>query len=107
MGTSSRRKGVRGEREVARIFEAHGFQVRNLEATGDHLIAVSDVAMLHVETKRQERLQLPTWLRQAEAEAPAAAVPVVAFRQSRGTWYAALPLEMLALALAGDRATDG
>jgi Holliday junction resolvase len=64
VAASSRRKGLQGEREVARIWQAAGFDVRNLEATGD--------------------------------EAPQGTVPVVAFRQNRGEWYAALPLESLA-----------
>jgi Holliday junction resolvase len=91
-GVSSRRKGVRGEREVARAFELAGFEVRNLEASGDHLLIGRIGRPLHIESKRQERLQLPQWLRQAATEAPAGAVPIVAFRQSRGSWYACLPL---------------
>ena len=51
---------------------------------------------LHLEVKRQERLQLPSWLRQAAAEAPQGVLPVVAFRQNRGEWYAALRLADLA-----------
>jgi Holliday junction resolvase len=101
MGVSSRRKGVRGEREVARIFEAAGFTVRGLEASGDHLVIVGPGRPLHIETKRQERLQLPMWLRQAANEAPAVAVPIVAFRQTGSQWYACLPLHDLAALLAG------
>jgi hypothetical protein len=85
-----------GEREVARIWQAAGFDVRNLEASGDHLVVCANGVTIHSETKRAERLKLPEWLRQAADEAPQGTVPVVAFRQNRGEWYAALPLESLA-----------
>jgi Holliday junction resolvase len=92
---SSRRKGLLGEREVARIWQAAGFDVRNLEASGDHLVVVANGVTLHSETKRAERLKLPEWLRQAADEAPQGTVPVVAFRQNRSEWYAALRLAAL------------
>jgi Holliday junction resolvase len=101
MTVSSRRKGVRGEREVTRLLEAAGFTVRNLEGTGDQLVIARDGVLLHVESKRHERVRLPEWLQQAAREAPAGAVPVVAFRQSRKTWYVALPLADF-IGLAGD-----
>lgn len=94
-----------GEREVARIWQAAGFEVRGLEGLGDHLVLrrlerIIDQRLeyltLHVEVKRQERVRLPEWLAQAKAEAPQGTIPVVAFRQNKGEWYAALPLEWLA-----------
>jgi hypothetical protein len=95
MALSSRRKGVKAEAEVARIFREADWDVRGLEGLGDWLCMYGSEHTFHLEVKRQERLQLPIWLRQAEADAPASAVPVVAFRQSRGRWYACLPLEAL------------
>lgn len=74
------------------MFEAAGFEVRGLEATGDHLVACRDGLLIHSEVKRHERVRMPEWLAQAVAEAPAGSVPVVSFRQSRGEWYAALRL---------------
>lgn len=105
MGSMSRRKGVKGEREVAVAFERAGLPVRGLESSGDHLIVCPAGVTLHVECKRQERLQLPIWLRQAADEAPAGTVPVVAFRQNRGEWFATLPLAQLAAIVAGMDAT--
>jgi Holliday junction resolvase len=92
MPASSRRKGLLGEREVARIWQAAGFDVRNLEASGDQLVVCANGVTIHSETKRAERLKLPEWLRQAADEAPQGTVPVVAFRQNRGEWYVALRL---------------
>lgn len=106
MSGRERRKGVAGEREVAAILAAHGWIVRGLEGQGDHLaIRERLVTMpggdlhahllreaLHVEVKRQERLQLWQWVAQADAEAPPGTVPVVAFRRSRDEWRACLSL---------------
>lgn len=98
MGNMERRKGARGELEVAKIFRAVGFDCDRtpnsggLRVKGD--LAGSVPAM--VEVKYQETLRLPLWLRQARDEAPPGVVPVVAFRQNGGEWYAALPLEALA-----------
>lgn len=105
-----RQKGVDAEREVAAVWKDAGLEVRNLEQSGDHLVVVPPVDvmgdlgyshglrahLIHSEVKRQERLKLPEWLRQAADEAPAGAIPVVSFRQSRGRWYACLPLDDLA-----------
>jgi Holliday junction resolvase len=96
MAVKSRRKGVKGEREVAQVWQAAGFEVRGLEGLGDHVVICGNGVTIHSEVKRAERLKLPEWLRQAAAEAPQGTVPVVAFRQNRGEWYAALPLEALA-----------
>jgi Holliday junction resolvase len=96
MAASSRRKGVKGEREVAQVWQAAGLEVRGLESGGDHVVISGNGVTLHSEVKRAERLKLPEWLRQAAAEAPQGTVPVVAFRQNRGEWYAALPLAALA-----------
>lgn len=96
MAASSRRKGVKGEAEVAAIWRAAGFEVRGLEGLGDHVVVCGNGVLIHSEVKRQERLQLPAWLRQAKAEAPPGAVAVVAFRQSRGEWYACLNLHAFA-----------
>lgn len=96
MPASSRRKGVLGEREVARIWQAAGFEVRGLEASGDHLVVCADGVTIHSETKRAERLKLPEWLRQTADEAAQGTLPVLAFRQNRTPWYAALPLTDLA-----------
>lgn len=88
-GAASRRKGVAGEREVADVFEAAGHQLRGLEASGDWLCIDPRHAaapLLHVEVKRQERLRMPEWVRQAKQDAPRGAVPLVAYRQNRGEW---------------------
>lgn len=95
MTVSERRKGLKGQQEVQRMVRAAGFELRRVSHQGDAHVLVKDGVRFHIETKRQERVQLPMWLRQAKDEAPKGAVPVVVFRQSRGEWYACLPLDDL------------
>lgn len=95
---ASRAKGVAFEREVARVYEDAGWTVRGLEGKGDHLAFQAGGGRnwpQHVECKRQERIQLPMWLRQAKGEAPTGTIPVVVFRQNRTEPYACLPLRDL------------
>lgn len=97
-GKGRRNKGVRGEREVAKLFESAGFDVRGLEGLGDHIAtrgAAGALTAFHLETKRQERVRVPEWLRQCQAETPAGMVPLLAFRQNEGEWIAVLPLNRL------------
>jgi hypothetical protein len=106
MAASSRRKGRDAEAEVAAEWQAAGFTVRGLEGKGDHLIVPGYVLandlhyrhpslIIHEEVKRQERVRLPEWTRQAEAEAPHGAIAVVAWRQNNGVWRADLRLDAL------------
>lgn len=80
---NSRAKGVAYEREVADLWEAHGFAVRGLEASGDHLVVCRDGLLIGQECKRRERLDVPGWWRQTITDAPPGAVPILTFRQSR------------------------
>jgi hypothetical protein len=98
MAAASRRKGLVGEREVADVFERFAWDVRGLEGEGDWLCVsrhVRGLPLLHVEVKRAERLRLPEWLEQAKREAPAGALPLLVFRQSRQPWRVLLELEQL------------
>lgn len=95
MSRRERDKGVRGEREVLEVLERHGFEVRGLEASGDHL-ALGHGLVLHVETKRQEVARPWAWYEQAASEAPAGSLPLVAFRRSRSPWLALVSLEAFA-----------
>ena len=96
MSISERRKGLRGQQEVQRLLRAAGFELRKLGGEGDALATSPRGVRLHVETKRHERLRLPEWIAQAEAEAPGGTVPVVVFRQSGDKWYACLTLDAFA-----------
>lgn len=97
MSKKERDKGVAGEREVATILRNSGAVIRSLEASGDHLV-VSELENgpdLHLEVKRQERIQIELWCRQAEAECPPGCIPIVVWRRSRQPWRVTLTLEDL------------
>lgn len=97
---NTRTKGVRFEREVAAELEASGLIVRGLEAGGDHLVVMAAGESWHVEAKRQERMQLPTWLRQQDRDCPPGARRVLVFRQSRQPSYAVEPFAQFRATLA-------
>jgi len=94
-GKARRDKGLVGEREVRHAFEQAGFDVRGLEDTGDHLVICAGGLTLHIESKRQERIQIELWSQQAEREAPQGTVPIVAYRRSRAPWRVSLQLDDL------------
>ena len=116
MSRAERAKGLKGEHEVRAIYEAAGFEVRGLEGAGDHLALLHGIGSLladavgaddhrrpltiHSEAKRQEIARPWQWWAQAEAEAPAGTLAVVAFRRNRSPWLALTALEPLAAALA-------
>ena len=104
MAASSRRKGVRGEREFADLWRAAGWTVRGLEAGGDLWLERGGVT-LHAETKRQERAKVPEWIRQVERDVPAGVPWVLGFRATRQPWQAIVPWSyhgMVAVAASDD-----
>jgi Holliday junction resolvase len=96
-----RRKGVTGELEVRDVFRAAGFDCDRTPNSGGLRIRgdLIGTVPVHIEVKRQERLQLWEWIAQAEQDA-AGAVAVVAFRRSRSAWRADLDLARFAALLA-------
>lgn len=102
VGSASRRKGVTGELEVARIFQAAGFDCNRVPNSGALRIKgdlYGDMPV-HVEVKRAERCSVWEWIKQATDEAPQGVAPVVVFRRSHTNWHAILPLHTLVVLLA-------
>lgn len=99
MGAMSRRKGTRGEQEVAIEYRAQGFDAARVPNSGGLKMKgdLTGVPGVHVEVKCAGRINILEWLAQAEAEAPEGSSPAVHFRLSspkRSTgWYVALPLD--------------
>lgn len=90
MSRAQREKGRKAEAEVRTLLGLAGFEVRGLEATGDHL-AIGHGVTFHSEVKRQEVLRLPLWTRQAAAEAPDGTIPLVSYRRNHEPWQALAP----------------
>ena len=87
MGSKSKDKGKRGEREAAAELGAllgcdarRGVQYQGGPESPD---VVLDGVMIHVEAKRTEKLTLWAAVDQAKADAPAGSVPIVWHRPNR------------------------
>lgn len=94
-GKMSREKGKRGEREIAAILKAHGYDARRGQqfcgANGD--ADVVGLAGIHIEVKRTEKLKLYEALEQARADARDGELPVVMHRKNGHEWVVIQPLE--------------
>lgn len=104
MGSLSRQKGKRGEREWAAFLSGNGCAARRgvqYQGGPDSPDVVCEaLASFHFEVKRTEALQLFPALAQACSEAPVASVPVVAHRKNRTGWVVVMRAEdWIALAL--------
>lgn len=96
MGKSQRDKGARGEREIVDILKQYGFTGRRTPLSGG-MVWKGDLEhnllSLHIEIKRQERLHLPAWHRQAEDDCPAGKVPCVVYRRNKEPWRISMPFD--------------
>lgn len=94
MSGSERRKGNAGELEVARIFQAAGFDCDRTPNSGGLRIRgdLHGDLPLHVEVKRQETARPWLWAAQARADAEVGERWLVAMRRSRDEWLALMPL---------------
>lgn len=95
MGKMSREKGKSGEREVARILQAAGYDARRSQQfcgkAGD--ADVVGLPGVHVEVKRVEALRLYDALSQAKHDAREGEMPVVVHRKNNCPWVVIQPLE--------------
>ena len=102
MSKSERRKGAAGELEVARIFQAAGFDCDRTPNSGGLRIRgdLHGDLPVHVEVKRQETARPWLWAAQARDDSPAGATWLVAMRRSHDDWLALMPLERVVRLLA-------
>lgn len=89
---NSRRKGARGELEfIQNHLEPYWpGACRNLDQFKDDKRDCLNVAGIHWQVKRTERLEIWKAIEQAETEAARTDLPVVAFRRNRSKWYCVL-----------------
>ena len=89
MGTLSKEKGKRFEREVAHLFREYGYDAHrtaqyrgNTGDAGD----VEGVPGFHIEAKNQEKMRLYDWMKQSVSDAAAEGkgnLPVVLHKANR------------------------
>lgn len=95
-GARPRRKGIRGELELAAWLRSHGIEARRgvQRQGGPDSPDVVAALPFHVECKRMERL--PLWRALAQAQSDAGARPAVVFhRTNRHPWIVILAAEDL------------
>ncbi|WP_294756150.1 hypothetical protein [uncultured Flavonifractor sp.] len=95
MGRASQRKGRAGELELARLLRGYGYDVQpgqavSYGATPD-LVGLSGV---HIECKRNERLNVPEAMAQAARDADRFrdGAPAVFHRRNRSGWLVTMRL---------------
>lgn len=95
MGAKSQRKGRAGELELARILQAHGYDVSpGIPVSYGQTPDLVGLPGVHVEVKRVERLNVPEAMKQAE-RAPdffRDGAPAVFHRRNRSPWLVTMKL---------------
>lgn len=92
---NSKQKGTRGERELAKVLRAHGFETRRGQqycgANGD--ADVIGLPNIHIECKRVERLNLYDAMAQSKSDAKQDEIPVVMHRKDKCDWLVTMSLD--------------
>ncbi len=93
---NARRKGARGEAELAHILNSYGFSTqRTAEAyrTGGEAPDVSGLPGVHIECKRVEKLNIENAMLQSCFDADQGEMAVVMHRRNRGEWLVTMKLD--------------
>jgi hypothetical protein len=93
LGKSQRQKGARGELEFAALLRKHGFEARRHgrhfhdPEKHEHCDVEHNVPGIHFEVKRREKVDVWSWIDQADREKKEGEKSVVAFRKNRRKWH--------------------
>jgi Holliday junction resolvase len=93
---NSRQKGKRGELEFAQVLRDHGLDARRgqqFSGGAESPDVVSGLKDVHFEVKRVEAGNPYLWMEQAQRDAKAGSIPVVAHRKSNQEWLAIIPMD--------------
>ncbi len=96
MGSKSQRKGAAGERELAEIFQAHGYAcTRGGSLTFGEVPDIIGLPGVHIEVKRVERLNVPEAMEQSirDSERMQDGMPALFHRRNRKPWLVTMRLE--------------
>lgn len=92
---NSREKGKTGERELARKLREYGYACRRgvqyCGANGD--ADVVGLPGIHIECKRNERLNIYDAISQAQHDAPVDSLPTVFHRKNNHEWLVSMRME--------------
>jgi hypothetical protein len=93
MGAASRRKGVKGEQHVARVFRDAGHRVQTLQRNRSDMADVLVNGWLYVDSKNAEVWKIAEWLPAIERVTPEDSTPALALHRKGGRWWLLMPLE--------------
>lgn len=92
---NSKAKGARGERELAQVLNAWGYQARRGQqysgANGDP--DVVGLPGIHIECKRVEKLNLMEAFSQSKRDAKKDEIPTVFHRKNNSEWLVTIRLD--------------
>lgn len=92
---NSKRKGGRGENELAKILQGYGYDThRSAQFKGSFDSPdVYGLEGIHIECKRVERLNIEDAMAQAIRDSEGKAIPAVFHRKNRGKWLVTVGLD--------------
>lgn len=94
MAINSKKKGAKGERELANKLKEYGYNCRRGQQynglEGEDVVGLD---YIHIECKRVERLDLPSAMYQARKDAEKNQLPAVFHRRNRESWKVTMELE--------------
>lgn len=94
MPINSRKKGAKGERELANILKDYGYNARRgQQFSGLEGEDVVGLDYIHIEAKRVEKLNLETAMMQAKRDAKKNQMPAVFHRKNKQKWLVTMELE--------------
>ena len=92
---NSRQKGARGERELAKVLQSHGYKARRGQqysgANGD--ADVVGLPGIHIECKRVQALNMTKAMEQARSDAKTDEMPAVFHRKNGEKWQVNMNLD--------------
>ena len=94
-GSSSARKGANGERELAAVLREYGYNIeRGGSMSFGEVPDLTGLPGIHAEVKRQERLNVPEAMKQAQRDSERFkdGAPTVFHRRSREPWLVTMRL---------------
>ena len=95
MGSKSQRKGANGERELADILQAHGYDCsRGGSLTFGEVADITGLPGIHIEVKRVEKLNVVEAMEQSirDSERMRDGMPALFHRRNRKPWLVTMRL---------------
>ena len=94
--TNSRRKGAKGELEIAKILRDYGWKAHRAQqykGSKDSADVICELPIpLYVEVKRREKLELYKWMEVCNSERGPDDLPVIFHRKDKEKWLCTLRL---------------